>query len=62
VPRVIGLRLPAAKKRIRKAHCSLRAVRRIRARARVGKIVSQRPRAGSLRARGYGLRLAVGRR
>ena len=61
VPRVIGLRLNAAKTRIRRAHCSVRAIRRVRARA-IGKIVSQSPRAGSLRSRGYGLRLAVGRR
>jgi hypothetical protein len=61
VPRVIGLRLKTAKTRIRRAHCSVRAVRRVRARA-VGKIVSQTPRAGTVRTRGYGLTLAVGRR
>ena len=62
VPRVVGLRLGTAKTRIRRANCAVRAVKRVRRARAVGKVVSQSPRAGTVRARGYGLRLAVGRR
>ena len=59
VPRVVGLRLAKAKTRLRRARCSVRAVRRVRAKA-VGKVVAQSPRAGVVRARGFRVRLTVG--
>jgi GH25 family lysozyme M1 (1,4-beta-N-acetylmuramidase) len=61
VPRVIGLRLPSARARIRRAHCSVGRVRRIRAKS-PGRIVAQNPRAGSRRARGARVSLVVARR
>ena len=61
VPRVVGLRLAKAKSRLRRARCSVRAVRRVRAKA-VGKVVAQSPRAGVVRVRGFRVRLTVGRR
>jgi GH25 family lysozyme M1 (1,4-beta-N-acetylmuramidase) len=63
VPRVIGLRLTAARGRIRRANCSVGRVRRTRVRARwVGRIVAQNPRAGSRRPRGARVSFVVGRR
>jgi GH25 family lysozyme M1 (1,4-beta-N-acetylmuramidase) len=63
VPRVIGLRLAAARSRIRRAHCSPSRARRVRVRARlVGRIVAQKPRAGMRRARGSRVTVVVGRR
>jgi hypothetical protein len=61
VPRVIGLPLAAAQRRIRRAHCSVGRVRRIKS-ARPGRVVSQRPRAGARRAHGHAVSLVVGRR
>jgi PASTA domain len=61
VPRVVGLRLAKAKSRLRRARCSVRTVRRVRAKA-VGKVVAQSPRAGVVRVRGFRVRLTVGRR
>ena len=62
VPRVIGLRLATARTRIRRADCSLARVRRIRAKRWSGRIVAQKPRAGSRRARGARVSLVVARR
>ena len=63
VPRVIGLRLGAARVRIRRAKCSLGRVRHVRTRRALrGKVVAQRPRAGSKRTRGFRIRVVVGRR
>ncbi len=63
VPRVLGLRLAAAKRRIRRAHCSVGRVRRVHSRPRLrGRVIRQSPRAGSLRRRGSPVRLVVGRR
>ena len=63
VPRVIGKRLAVARTRIRRANCSVGAVRRARAaRKRAGKVLSQSPRPGSVRARGSKVKLVVGRR
>jgi PASTA domain/Divergent InlB B-repeat domain len=61
VPRVIGLRLAKARTRIRRAHCSVGRVRRARSR-RVGRVISQSPRAGARRPRGTRVKLVVGRR
>ena len=61
VPRVIGLRLQAARARIRRAHCSPGRVRRVRAK-RAGRVLAQKPSAGRVRARGARVRLVVGRR
>jgi large repetitive protein len=61
VPRLIGMRLPLAKSRIRHARCSVGRVRRARS-ARVGKVIGQSPRAGSVRRSGYRVSLRVGRR
>jgi serine protease AprX len=61
VPRVVGLRLRRAKQRIRRANCSVGRIRRVPARG-VGRVVSQSPRPGAIRLRGFRVRLVVGRR
>src|SRR5436853_611558 len=61
VPRVTGLTVGAAKSRIRRAHCSVARIRRQRSK-RVGRVISQSPRPGTLRPRGAGVSLVVGRR
>jgi hypothetical protein len=61
VPRLIGMRLARAKNRIRRASCSVGRVRRARS-PRVGKVIGQSPRAGSVRRGGYRVSLRVGRR
>src|SRR6266508_4157588 len=61
VPRVIGLRLAAARTRIRRANCRVGRVRRARSR-RVGRVLAQRPRAGVRRPRGTRVNLVVGSR
>jgi Tol biopolymer transport system component len=61
VPRVIGLRLATARTRIRRANCRVGRVRRARSR-RVGRVLSQSPRAGTRRPRGTRVTLVVGRR
>jgi peptide/nickel transport system substrate-binding protein len=61
VPRVIGLRLARARTRIRARHCSVGRIRRARSR-RVGRVIGQSPRPGTVRARGAKVRLVVGRR
>jgi Tol biopolymer transport system component len=60
VPRVIGLRLAVARARIGRANCRVGRVRRARSR-RAGRVLSQSPRAGSLRPRGGRVNLVVGR-
>jgi hypothetical protein len=63
VPRAIGLRVATAKRKIRRAHCSVGRVRRIHSRPRLrGRVVAQSPRPGAVRRGGYPVRLAVGRR
>jgi Tol biopolymer transport system component len=64
VPRVIGLRLAAARKRITRANCRVGRVRRVRVRSarRVARVIAQSPRAGTHRAAGARVNLAVGRR
>jgi beta-lactam-binding protein with PASTA domain len=61
VPRVIGLTLGRARVRIRRAHCSVGRVRRVHSR-RVARVISQSPRPGAIRRRGFPVRLVVGRR
>ena len=54
---------PVARARVRHAHCGIGRIYRVRARRRAwGRVVAQAPRAGSIRARGYRVRLTVGRR
>ena len=63
VPRVIGMRLPVARKKIANANCNTGRVRRARsAKRRVGKVLSQSPKAGSVRPRATKVNLVVGRR
>jgi Tol biopolymer transport system component len=63
VPRVIGLRLAVARKKIGTANCLVGLVRRARAaKTRVGKVLSQSPKAGAVRKRGTKVNLVVGRR
>lgn len=62
VPRVIGMRLAVARARIARANCRVGAVRRARTKAKkVAKVLSQRPKAGSVRTRGSKVSLVVGR-
>jgi Tol biopolymer transport system component len=61
VPRVVGFRLATARARIVRAKCRVGRVRRARSR-RVGRVLSQSPRARSVRPRGTRVNLVVGRR
>jgi beta-lactam-binding protein with PASTA domain len=61
VPRVIGLTLGRASRRVRARHCTVGRVRRTRSR-RVGRVIAQRPKAGTRLARGGRVSLVVGRR
>jgi subtilisin family serine protease len=47
VPRVVGRKLPAAKKAIRRNNCTVGSVRKVRSKARRRRVIAQRPRAGS---------------
>ena len=63
VPRVLGMRLAVARKKIGQANCNTGRVRRARAaKTRVGKVLSQSPKVGSVRPRGTKVNLVVGRR
>jgi hypothetical protein len=61
VPRVVGLRLSLAARKIRRAHCTVGSVRRKRS-ARAGIVLSQKPRARAIRRRGFPVTLVIGRR
>jgi hypothetical protein len=61
VPRVVGLRLSLAQRKIRRARCTVGRVRRKRS-ARAGIVLSQKPRARAIRRRGFPVTLVVGRR
>ena len=61
VPTVVGRRVAEGKRTIRAEHCSVGRVRRVRSK-RVRRVVAQRPRAGSVRRRGFKVNLVVGRR
>jgi beta-lactam-binding protein with PASTA domain len=63
VPRLIGLRLGVAKRRIRRARCRVGTVRRVRTRRALrGRVVGQSPRPGAIRRVGFRVNLRVGRR
>ena len=63
VPKVGGLLLATARRRIVKANCRVGRVRRARSRrALVGRVLAQSPRAGSRRPKGTKVNLVVGRR
>lgn len=61
VPRVVGLRLGAARTRIRRAMCAVGRIRRVRSR-RIGRVLTQTPRPGRVLYQGFPIRLVVGRR
>jgi subtilisin family serine protease len=61
VPRVVGRMLKAAKKAIRRNNCSVGSVRRVRSKARRGRVIAQRPRAGSTRPLHGRVKLKVSR-
>ena len=58
MPRVIGLRLATAKARIRARRCRVGRVVRVRSR-RVGRVVGQSPRGGSVRRVGFRVNLVL---
>jgi beta-lactam-binding protein with PASTA domain len=59
---VLGLRLGAAKRKIRQRHCSVGRVRRARSRPKLwGRVIGQAPRPGAVRRRGFPVRLVLGR-
>jgi PASTA domain len=60
VPRVVGLRLPAARTKLRRSRCSVGSVRRVRSR-RPGVVLRQSPGPGWERERGARVNLVVGR-
>jgi Tol biopolymer transport system component len=63
VPRVIGMRLAVARARIGRANCLVGSVRRVRTKAKKsGKVVAQSPKAGTVKDRGFKVKLVVGRR
>ena len=61
VPLVIGMRLAKAARTIRARDCSIGRIRRLRSK-RVGRVVGQSPRAGTVRRRGFRVNLTIGRR
>jgi beta-lactam-binding protein with PASTA domain len=62
VPRVIGLTLKRAKSKIRSKHCSVGKVTRRASSRRVGRVIKQTPRPGTVKAAGFKVKLVVGRR
>jgi uncharacterized delta-60 repeat protein len=63
VPRVVHRRLATARSRIKRAHCSVGRIRRVRRPPRLrGIVVAQSPPAGRRLARGARVNLVVGRR
>ena len=62
VPRVIEMRLAAAKTKIRRAHCGVGRIRKRANARRAGRVIGQSPRPGAVRARGTRVNLVVGRR
>jgi hypothetical protein len=61
VPRVVGLRLGAARRRLLRANCSLGRVRRMRS-VRIGRVLAQSPPPGTVRRRGFPVKVVLGRR
>lgn len=63
VPRLVGKTLAVARTALRRSRCTVGRIRRVRSRkARVGRVITQSPRAGSRRPRGTKVSLSVGRR
>jgi beta-lactam-binding protein with PASTA domain len=62
VPRVIGLSLGRAKKKIRTAHCRVGRVTRRSTSRHPGRVIGQRPRPGTIKPAGFRVNLVVGRR
>jgi beta-lactam-binding protein with PASTA domain len=63
VPRVIGVRLGTARARIRGALCAVGRVGKAKTRRGLrGRVVAQSPRAGTIRRRGFPVKLVIGRR
>jgi len=59
---VLGLRLGAAKTKIRRAHCAVGRVTRVRSRRSLrGRVVKQTPRPGAIKRRNFPVALKVGR-
>jgi plastocyanin len=61
VPKVVGRKLPAARRTITRARCRVGRVRRARSLRARGRVVSQSPRAGATRPRGARVNLVVSR-
>jgi beta-lactam-binding protein with PASTA domain len=61
VPRVIGKKLPAARRAITRARCRVGRVRRARSLRAQGRVLSQTPRAGITRPKGTRVNLVVSR-
>ena len=61
VPRVVGLRLGSARTKIRRAHCTVGAIRKKTSSTRAGRVISQRPKARTKLRRGGVVRLVVSR-
>jgi len=62
VPRVVGLRLRAAKTKIRRAHCAVGRITRVRSSARKrNRVLRQSPRPGRRYAAGHKVALVVGK-
>jgi hypothetical protein len=62
VPRVVGLKLANAKRKLRGAHCVLgKVTRTFSSPKRKGKVLAQRPKAGKVLAAGSKVNLTVGR-
>jgi len=60
---VLGLRLAAAKTKIRRAHCSVGRIRRARSRRSLrGRVIAQSPRPRTVKRRNFPVRLTIGRR
>jgi Tol biopolymer transport system component len=63
VPKVVGLRLAAARKRITRANCRLGKVKRVHvsSKRKIGRVIAQSPRARTRHAAGTRVNLSVGR-
>jgi beta-lactam-binding protein with PASTA domain len=57
----MGMRLGPAKRKLRRQHCSVGAIQRRRS-PRVGRVIGQRPRPGTIKRRGGAVVLVIGRR
>jgi hypothetical protein len=63
VPKLAGLTVRRARQVLRRAHCTLGKVIRVRsARVRAGRVISQRPRRGTMLSPGARVRVVVARR